>query len=437
MICCHYPSARAGGDGAFTIDASRVTFGRGCIAELGDRARSLGMRRVALFTDPRVATLAIFERARRSLVSAGLELELYDGVRVEPTSASFEEAARFALGATVDGFVSVGGGSVLDTAKAASLLSSYPAPLRAYANLPVGEARPVPGPLRPHLACPTTSGTGSEVTGIAVYDDLELGAKTAVASARLRPTEALIDPDATATLPAPVVAASGFDVLSHALESFTARAYCDRPAPERPTLRPMSQGKNPFSDLGCREALTLCGDYLLRAVADPADAEAREAMMWAATLAGVAFGSSGVHVPHAMAYAVAGLAHETSYRPAGYPEGEPLVPHGVSVVLSAPAVFRLTAETDPERHLEGARRLGAETRGASARDAGQILASRLAELMQAAGVPNGLRGVGYDDAHVSRLVLGTVPQARLLSNAPLTIGPPELERLFHTSMRYW
>lgn len=437
MICCHYPSAAVGGDGAFTIDASRVTFGRGAIAELGDRASSLGMRRVGVFTDARVAALPIFAKARESLSKAGLELEIFDGVHVEPTSVSFEDAARFVSGAQVDGFVSVGGGSVMDTAKAASLLASYPAPLRAYANKPVGEGRAVPGPLRPHLACPTTSGTGSEVTGIAVYDDLALGAKTALVSARLRPSEALVDPDATDTLPSQVVAASGFDVLSHALESFTARPYCARPAPERPSLRPMSQGRNPHSDLGCREALTLCGDHLLRAVRDPADLEAREAMMWAATLAGVAFGSAGVHVPHAMAYAVAGLAHEGDYRPAGYPEGEPLVPHGVSVVLSAPAVFRLTGETDPARHLEGARRLGAETRGAAPADAGPILAARLAELMREARVPNGLEDVGYDERNVAALVEGTLPQARLLGNAPVTIGAVELERLFRASMRCW
>src|SRR5207302_7094795 len=132
------------------------------------------------------------------------------------------------------------------------------------------------------------------------------------------------------------------DVLSNALESYTARPYVQRPAPERPSLRPMSQGANPWSDLGCREALRLSGQFLERAVSDAADSEAREQMMWAATLAGIAFGNAGVHAPHGMAYAVAGLVRD--FRPAGYPADEPLVPPGMAAILNAPASLRFTAE---------------------------------------------------------------------------------------------
>ena len=259
MNCCHY-HVSDGCDAAFSVDASRITFGRGCIDELGHRARRLGMTRVALFSDAGVARLPFFDTARRSLASAGLDVVTYTDVRVEPTDVSFQDAARFAAEAKPDGYVSVGGGSVIDTAKAANLYATHPADFLAYVNKPVGEGEPVPGPLTPHIACPTTSGTGSEVTGMAIFDLLAMEAKTGIASPALRPTEALIDPDCTDSLPGEVVACSGLDVLSHALESYTARPHTRRAVSDPPNLRPMSQGANPWSDLGCREALRLLGE---------------------------------------------------------------------------------------------------------------------------------------------------------------------------------
>ena len=435
MGCCHYHPVAEGCDNAFTVDTSRITFGRGCLAEVGERARALGMRRVALFSDARVARLPHFEKVYQSLSAAGLDVAVYTDVHVEPTDRSFLEAARFAADARPDGYISLGGGSVIDTCKAANLYATHPASFLAYVNAPVGDGLPVPGPLRPHIACPTTSGTGSEVTGITIFDLLSMHAKTGIASPMLRPTEALIDPDCTATLPGEVVAASGLDVLSHALESYTARPYVRRPAPPRPSLRPMSQGANPWSDLGCREALRLMGLYLERAVADAKDEEAREQLMWASTLAGIAFGNAGVHAPHGMAYAVAGLVRD--FQPSGYPKDEPLVPHGMAVIVNAPAVFRYTAEVSPERHLEAARWLGADVRGATPGDAGEVLAGRLIHIMRAVGIPNGLGGVGYTDADLPALTEGAYPQQRLLQNAPREMSRPVLTELFRQALRYW
>ena len=188
-------------------------------------------------------------------------------------------------------------------------------------------------------------------------------------SRRLRPTLAIVDSTATYTLPANVVAASGFDVLSHALVSYTALPYTKRARAERPSLRPMSQGANPWSDMGCREAPRLLGEYIVRAVRDAADTEAREQMMYAATLAGIAFGNAGVHLPHGMSYSVAGLVK--NFRPEGYPQHEPMVPHGMSVIVNAPSVFRFTADACPDRHLHGAELLGADVRGAEDSGAGE------------------------------------------------------------------
>jgi hydroxyacid-oxoacid transhydrogenase len=435
MSCCHYPTAGAGSDGAFTVDASRITFGRGCLGELGDRARALGMTRVALFSDASVSRLPVFDTAVRSLGAAGVDVMTYSDVHVEPTDQSFQLAAQFATDLKPDGYVSVGGGSVIDTAKAANLYATYPADFLAYVNKPVGAGEPVPGPLRPHIACPTTSGTGSEVTGITIFDLLSMAAKTGIASTALRPTEALVDPDCTDTLPGEVVACSGLDVLSHALESFTARPYVRRAAPARPTARPMSQGANPWSDLGCREALRLLGRYLERAVNDASDREAREQTMWAATLAGIAFGNAGVHIPHAMAYAVAGQVRE--FRPAGYPSAEALVPHGMAVILNAPSVFRSIAHTSPQRHLEAARDLGSEAGDVAPEDAGAVLADELVAIMRAVGIPNGLAGVGYSEADCTSLAEGAWPQQRLLANAPVDTDQSVLSGLFRDAVRYW
>jgi hydroxyacid-oxoacid transhydrogenase len=433
MSCAH--GLIEGNESCFSVDAASLAFGPGVLGEAGAHARELGCRRVALFTDPRVAWLEPVDEVRRSLGAAGVEVEVYAGVRVEPTDASLLEAARFARGGRFDGYVSVGGGSVIDTCKGAVLYATYPADFLAYVNRPLGEGRPVPGPLPPHLACPTTCGTGAECTGIAVFDLLSAAAKTGIASRRLRPTLALVDPRATATLPAEVVAASGFDVLCHALESYTARPYTERPRPASPAARPMSQGRNPFSDVGSLEALSLGGRFFERAVRDAGDREAREAMAWAATLAGVAFGNAGVHLPHGMSYAVAGLVRD--YRAPGYPQDEPMVPHGVSVVVNAPAAFRLTAGACPGRHLEAAARLGAEVRGAAPGDAGEIVAGRLIALMRATGVPGGVAALGYGEADVGALAERAALQERLTDNAPVRVGRAELAALFRGAMAYW
>jgi alcohol dehydrogenase class IV len=434
VSCCHGYAFTDGHESVFSVDVSAVSFGPGVLFEAGEHLRALGCRRVALFTDATVARLPPVEAALASVRAAGLDVAVYDEVHVEPTDASFRAAAAFAGEGAFDGYLSVGGGSVLDTCKAALLYATYPADLLAYVNAPIGAGRAVPGPLPPHVACPTTCGTGSECTGIAVFDYVAMKAKTGIASRRLRPTLALIDPTATRSLPAMVVAASGFDVLCHALESTTARPFTARPRPGAPAARPMSQGRNPWSDVGAMEALRLAGKYLVRAVRDAADDEAREGLAWAATLAGIAFGNAGVHLPHAMSYSVAGLVRD--FRAGGYPPDEPLVPHGISVVVNAPSVFRVTAATSPDRHLAAAEALGADTKGARPEDAADVLSATLVEAMRATGVPLGVAAVGYGEDDVEALARGALVQRRLVDNAPLAIDDDAMKALFRGAMRY-
>lgn len=435
MSCCHYYEFNDQREHVFNVDVAAIKYGPGALKEVGNDARQLGLRSLALFTDKKLIGLEPMAMALASLEAEALDVIVYDEVSIEPTDQSFKAAVQFANEGNFDGFISVGGGSVIDTCKAANLYSTHPAEFLDYVNAPIGDGRGVPGPLKPHIACPTTAGTGSECTGIAVFDLLEQRVKTGIASRWLRPTRAIIDPSCTRSLPGTVVAASGFDVLSHALESYTAIPYTQRDAPGAPHLRPMSQGANPYSDVGCREALRLTGRYLVRAVQDAEDEEARHNMMFAATLAGIAFGNSGVHIPHGMSYSVAGLVRD--FYPEDYPKEISICPHGISVIVNAPAVFRFTANACPERHLEAAYLLGAEVADQDIGDAGEALAQHIVKMMQQTKMPNGISGVGYGQADLADLSKGAFAQQRLLKNAPLEISEQDLVDLYAGAMRYW
>jgi hydroxyacid-oxoacid transhydrogenase len=421
---------------AFEMAASSVRFGPGVTREVGMDLVDLRVRRALVVTDATVARLAPVQTVLGALDAAGIETVLYDRARVEPTDVSFRDAIRFAEAIRMDGIVAVGGGSVIDTAKAVNLYTTYPpADFLDYVNAPIGKALPVPGPLKPLIAIPTTAGTGSETTGVSIFDLTELHAKTGIASRRLKPTLGLLDPDNTRTMPPQVAASSGLDILSHAIESFTALPYTARAYPASPGLRPAYQGSNPISDIWALHALRLVAKYLVRAVEDPSDDEARGQMILAASYAGVGFGNAGVHLPHGMSYPVSG--HVKQFRAAGYPGDHPLVPHGVSVILNAPAVFRFTAAANPARHLEAAEALGARVDGATAMDAGRILADRIIWFMARLGVPNGLKAVGYSTADIPALVEGTLPQHRVTKLSPRPAGPDELAALFEDAMVAW
>jgi hydroxyacid-oxoacid transhydrogenase len=421
---------------AFETAAAAVRFGPGVTREVGADLRDLGVTRALVVADPNVARLPVLQVVLESLDSSGVACEVFDRVRVEPTDTSFLEAIAVATQGRFEGFVALGGGSAIDTAKAANLYSTYPpADFLDYVNPPIGRGLPVPGPLAPLIAIPTTAGTGSETTGVSIFDLTRLHAKTGIASRRLKPTLGLLDPENTRTLPPAVAASSGLDILSHALESFTAVPFGARPRPERPALRPAYQGANPISDIWSLQALRLVNRFLVRAVEHPEDDEARASMLLAASYAGMGFGNAGVHLPHGMSYPVSG--HVRNYRAPGYAVDHPLVPHGVSVILNAPAVFRFTATANPERHLAAAEALGADDRQRASADAGEILADRITWFMQRLNVPNGLRAVGYSTADIPALVEGTLPQHRVTKLSPRPAGPEELAGLFERAMIAW
>ncbi|MBX3011373.1 MAG: iron-containing alcohol dehydrogenase [Caldilineaceae bacterium] len=420
---------------AFTMDTSSIKYGPGVTREIGYDMAALGAKRVMVVTDPTLAQLEPVAVVLTALRNEGIDAVLYDRTRVEPTDQSFQDAIDFATAGNFDGYVAVGGGSSIDTAKAANLYATYPAPLLTYVNPPIGQGQPVPGRLKPLIAVPTTAGTGSETTGVAIFDFVAMHAKTGIAHRALRPVMGIIDPENTRTLPKMVAACSALDVLSHALESLTAIPFYQRPAPEHPKFRPAYQGANPLSALWAAQAIETVAGYLLRALADPEDDEARGQMLLAAAYAGIGFGNAGVHLPHGMSYPVSGLVR--TYVPPDYPADHPLVPHGMSVILHAPAVFRWTASTNPALHLYAAGLLGVDTRGATPEDAGPLLADAIVAIMQQTGMPNGLTAIGFSAADVEHLVEGTLPQHRVTKLSPKPASADDLRELFLASMTCW
>ena len=423
-------------DIAFEMAASTVRYGLGVTREVGMDLAARGARHVLVLTDPLLKNLPSVQTVLDALNREQLTFALYDRVRVEPSDESLLDAVAFANRGAFDAFVAVGGGSTIDTAKVVNLYTAYPpADFLDYVNAPIGKGLPIPGPLKPLMAIPTTAGTGSETTGVAIFDLRGMRAKTGIANRRLKPTLGYLDPENTRTMPPQIAASSGLDILSHGVESLTAISFTERPRPARPELRPAYQGSNPISDVWALQALRMVAKYLVRAVEDPSDEEARANMMLAASYAGLGFGTAGVHLPHGMSYPVS--SNVTQYLAPGYAHDHPMVPHGVSVILNAPAVFRFTAAANPARHLAAAEALGANVSTARDADAGKILADRITWFMQRLRLPNGLRAIGYSSSDIPALVAGTLPQHRVTKLAPRQAGPDELSALFEDAMVAW
>ncbi|RUS23530.1 alcohol dehydrogenase, partial [Jimgerdemannia flammicorona] len=329
-------------------------------------------------------------------------------------------------------------------------------------------------------------GTGSETTGTSIFDYEPLHVKTGIAHRALKPLLGIVDPLNTRSMPSQVHAASGLDVLCHALESYTAIPYHLRtPRPKNPLERPAYQGSNPISDVWSLHALRMTVEYLPRAVRDPEDHEAHAKMLLAATFAGgwfvilegessvrmftsnpilttiisslvisgIGFGNAGVHLCHGMSYPISGL--NKTYQHPGYNVGHPIVPHGqsqrmltsplppllsrppgVSVAVTAPAVFRFTAVSSPDRHLEAAKIFGADISHAAPSTAGPLLAERITGFLDALNIPNGISGLGYTASDIPTLVKGTLPQHRVTKLAPAGApGEEELAGLFEDALK--
>ncbi|CAI6331826.1 unnamed protein product [Periconia digitata] len=428
---------------AFEMAASSIRFGPGCTKEVGMDFTNMGAKRVMVVTDGNVRKLDAMKQVVEGLEREGINFQVFDKVRVEPKDSSIKEAIEASKPYRPDAFLAVGGGSVIDTAKLMNLYTTFPdADFLDFVNAPLGKGKPIPSKLLPLVAVPTTAGTGSETTGTAIFDLVSKRAKTGIAHRNLKPTIGIVDPLNTRTMPSAVHASSGLDVLCHSLESWTAIPYHERtPRPTNPLNRPAYQGANPISDIFSLQALRDTVKYLPRAVKDPSDHEAQEKMLLAATLAGVGFGNAGVHLCHGMSYPISG--QNPGYKHPGYQVDSPIIPHGVSVAVTAPAVFKFTGASNPERHLQAAEAFGVDISNVKLESAGEVLSEALAEFLVGLGdQPRGLKDLGFAREDIGTLVDGTIPQARVLMLAPslemqnVDVEREQLGKLFENALEY-
>lgn len=416
----------------FTWAAPPLKFGLGAIAEVGEDLEAMGARKALVLTDPGVATTGVPDQVMHAAKSVGVSVDLFDQVAVEPTDESIEAAVSFARSGDWDAYVAVGGGSVMDTAKAVNLLTTQPGTLMDYIATPIGDGKVPELPLKPLIAVPTTAGTGSEATTICVVDLLDRHLKAGVSHPRLRPSLAVVDPTTTVTMPPQVTAASGMDVLTHALESYTALAFDARPPFSGAAARAAFCGANPISDTWCEKAMEAIGQHLRQAVHNGNNLDARYAMAYASAVTGMGFGNAGTHIPHANSYPIAG--NSRGYQSEGYPS-MPMVPHGQAVSSTAMAAFRYTFPAAPDRHLRAATLIAG--RSIDPDEGAEALPRVLGELMRDIGMPNGVGAFGYTEGDLDSLAGGTMKQSRQLSVVPRPLTHEAAKDIFLASLQNW
>jgi alcohol dehydrogenase class IV len=361
--------------------AACIVFGGGSIVRIGSLAAARAVGRALLVTDRGVATAGLLEPAQRSLAAAGIAVEVFADVVADPTEEVVWSAAAAARACAAEGVIGLGGGSSLDVAKLAALLAVGREELGDIYG--VGKVK---GPRLPLLLAPTTSGTGSEVTPIAIVTT-SASEKLGVVSPVLLPDVAILDPRLTHGLPPAVTAATGIDAMVHAIEAYASAS---------PNNNPVSRGL-------AREALAVMGRALERAVTRGDDAEARADMMLGAMLAGQAFANSPVAAVHALAYPIGGRFH---------------VPHGLSNALVLPHVLRFNAAVAGSTYAEIAALPFPELAAVPETERAMAFADSLAELCRRCGVPARLRDVGIPREALPAMAADAMRQTRLLVNNP-------------------
>ncbi|HKC26964.1 MAG TPA: hydroxyacid-oxoacid transhydrogenase [Jatrophihabitans sp.] len=416
-----------GAESVFAWQAAPIRFGLGATDDVGRELTRAGVQRVLVVTDPGLVATGLPDRISEFARAASIDAQVWSGVDVEPTDVSIRRALEELDGGSFDGLVGVGGGSSLDTCKLINLLLSGGGELEDYLTPPHGAGREIAGPLKPMIGIPTTAGTGSECSAVAIVNLTERHVKGAVSDQRLRPTLAMVDPLNTVSAPSWVTASAGYDALIQTLESYTSKPFNRRARAANGTTRPLYAGSTPISDVWNEKALSLMGRYLQRAILDPQDLDARTGMALGALFSRM--GTAGAHIPHSAAYAVAGLVK--SYRPPQFGAGPALVPHGMSVVVTAPAVFDRTYIGAPERH-DRAVQLVTQGEGIDCPPA-EALGTWLRRLVAATGGPRSVNEFGFTASDVPELVAGTLTQTRLLAGAPIPVVPETLAEIFTAS----
>ncbi len=358
----------------------------------------------------------------KNVESEGIEVGIWNGVEPEPTLESVEEGIEYASDVKFDALVAVGGGSSIDTAKLINLYTTYPTEsVLDYIPQPVGKGKPIPGVLKPLIAIPTTSGSGSETTPTAVFTVAESGLKFGLTHEYLLPTLAVVDPINTITMPQQTTASTGLDALMHAIEAYTSKPYNVRPKPIRSDLRPVYVGSNPVSDNIAERSIELIGKYLKRAYHNGQDLEARFGMSLASYMAGIALGNAGTHISHAISLVLGGITDAS---------------HGVCAAITAPALLEVLIEVVPEKLAKIAGMLGYDDEPSIKKRAARSVEA-IKDLLSGFEFPNGLYDLGIKESDIPSIAEKTLLMRRLLNQSPVDASKKLIERILMRSLKLW
>ena len=381
--------------------AGRVFFGWGVLEELRNVSQELG-KRVMVCTDRNIIKSGIADRVEALLKEGGCEVLIFPEGRPEVDLKTIEASAEAARQFNPDVIIGVGGGSNMDLGKCTAILLKYPGPLQKY----YGE-NAVPGPVVEVIGIPTTSGTGSEVSPVAVVADPDRFMKVGIATRRIIPKWALVDPSLTVSCPPHVTAHSGMDALSHAIESFCARV------PEDRSPRAIFVGKNPVSDSLAKQAIQLIAQSLHKAVTEPTNRQARENMAQASLLAGMAFSCAGTAAVHALQYPVGEATHTS---------------HGLGNAVLMPAVLKAISKARVPELAFIARSLDPNLERVSDDAAAEQAPELVARLGESIQIPRGLGAIGMKREQLNEMAELASGIKRLLDNSPV---PFDQDALLH------
>lgn len=398
--------------------ADRLKFGPGAVAELRHELATSGCETVLVVTDAGVRDAGVIDEVTSNFPS-DVEYEVFSDVEPDPSAALMQRAGRVASELDPDVIIGVGGGSVIDVGKCASVIAEHGGEVLDYAAPPTGGGEPIPGPTTRYVAIPTTAGTGSESTSVAVVSLPEQEIKIGVSHKHLYPDLSVVDPKLTVSLPPMPTATSGLDALSHAIEGYTTRRFDAKERPDTPAERPDYGGRNVLSDTLCHTAIELIAGNLQRAVNNGSDLDARRNMSLGSTMAALGFSNAGLGATHALAYPVAGEHH---------------TPHGLTIALLLPEVMRFNATGAPDRYAEIARILGKNTDGCDQREAAEKAADAVDELAHDVGMPSGLAEVGVTEDELPRFAEDTMKLQRLLVGNPRKMTADDAEKIFRRSL---
>jgi len=373
----------------------KIRFGVACLDTIGDEAKELAAKHAIIITDPGVYKAGVVDPVKEQLSRARLSVDVFSEAEPEPTLPRLNAIAGELRKYNYDLLVGVGGGSSIDTAKGLSVLLAHGGNGQDYFGV-----NRVPKPGIPIFALPTTAGTGSEVTMIAVFGDPEKEVKSAIVSPYLLARLALVDPSLTYGCPAKVTAASGMDALVHVIECYT------------------GVKANDFSDALALEAMRLIVGNLRTAVKNGSDKEARQCMSEGALIAGIAFGNSGVTATHALAYPLGSRFH---------------VPHGVANGLLLPYVMECNLSANLPKFTVIAKILGVETGGLSLQEAAEKGVEVVKALAADIGIPTQLRNLGVPKEALEEMAVATMDVNRILANNPKPLTLDDVRRIWQNA----